>query len=132
MPWVIEVEGQLVGQVTISGISYGAAMTGSAGYWIDRAYAGRGIVPAAVALAFDHLVGPAGLHRLEVAIRPENGPSLRVVEKLGFREEGMRKRFLHVDGQWRDHRVFALTREEVPEGLLTRWHASRWCSESGG
>jgi ribosomal-protein-alanine N-acetyltransferase len=47
---------------------------------------------------------------------------LRVVAKLGFREEGLRRRYLHVDGDWRDHRIFALTREEVPDGLLARWH----------
>lgn len=48
-----------------------------------------------------------------------------MVEKLGFREEGLRPRYLHIDGAWRDHLVFALTAEEVPEGLLTRWRRSR-------
>jgi ribosomal-protein-alanine N-acetyltransferase len=123
LPWVIELDGTLVGQMTISAISRGAALSGSAGYWIGESYAGRGLAPLALALAFDHAVGAAGLHRIEVAIRPENGPSLRVVEKLWFREEGLRPSFLHVNGQWRDHRVFALTREEVPGGLLSRWNA---------
>ena len=45
-----------------------------------------------------------------------------MVEKLGFREEGLRPRYLHIDGAWRDHLVYALTAEEVPEGLLNRWH----------
>ncbi|MDR0593316.1 MAG: GNAT family N-acetyltransferase [Bifidobacteriaceae bacterium] len=125
MPWVIEYEDAMVGQVTISSITRGAVQSGAIGYWIDRGAAGRGIVPAAVALAFDHAVTSAGLHRLEIAIRPENGPSLRVVEKLGFREEGLRPRYLHVNGHWRDHRVFALTREEVPEGLTARWRAAQ-------
>jgi ribosomal-protein-alanine N-acetyltransferase len=48
-----------------------------------------------------------------------------VVEKLGFREEGLRPRYLHIDGAWRDHLVFALTAEELPEGLLARWHRAR-------
>ncbi len=48
-----------------------------------------------------------------------------MVEKLGFREEGLRPRYLHIDGAWRDHLVYALTAEEVPEGLLTRWRRSR-------
>ena len=65
------------------------------------------------------------LHRIEICIRPENGRSLRVVEKLGFREEGMRPRFLHINGDWRDHRVFALNAEEVPDGLLNRYLADR-------
>jgi ribosomal-protein-alanine N-acetyltransferase len=47
-----------------------------------------------------------------------------VVEKLGFREEGIRPRYLHIDGGWRDHLVFALTADEVPEGLLRRWRGN--------
>ncbi|MDR2347935.1 MAG: GNAT family N-acetyltransferase [Bifidobacteriaceae bacterium] len=125
LPWMIEYQGEMVGQVSVSGISRGAAQNGTIGYWIAQAVAGRGIAPTAVALAFDHAVTAGRLHRLEIAIRPENGPSLRVAEKLGFRPEGLRRRYLHVDGQWRDHLIFALTREEVPEGLLARWRASR-------
>jgi ribosomal-protein-alanine N-acetyltransferase len=124
MPWVIEYQGSMVGQLNINGIARGAAQNGSIGYWVGREVAGRGITPTAVAMAFDHAVTAGRLHRLEIAIRPENRPSLRVAEKLGFRDEGLRPRYLHVDGQWRDHRVFALTREEVPEGLLARWRAS--------
>ena len=55
---------------------------------------------------------------MEICIRPENHASLRVVEKLGFRYEGLRRRFIHIDGDWRDHYAFALVREEVPEGVL--------------
>jgi ribosomal-protein-alanine N-acetyltransferase len=61
------------------------------------------------------------LHRMEICIRPENGPSLRVVEKLGFRYEGLRRRFIHINGEWRDHYSFALVAEEVPRGVLRRW-----------
>ena len=49
----------------------------------------------------------------------------RVVAKLGFRPEGLRPRYLHIDGDWRDHLVFALNAEEVPEGLLRRWENLR-------
>lgn len=123
LPFVIELDGRFVGQVTVAGIVRGSACTASIGYWIDEAVAGRGIVPTAVALVADHCFGPVGLHRLEIAIRPENAPSLRVVAKLGLREEGLRERFLHIDGRWRDHRVFAVTSEEVPGGLLARLRA---------
>ncbi len=54
-------------------------------------------------------------------MRPDNAASLRVVRKLGFREEGLHPRFLYIDGAWRDHLGFALTAEDVPEGVLTRW-----------
>ena len=62
-----------------------------------------------------------GLHRIEVAIRPENHSSLRVVEKLGFTEVGFAPGYLHIDGDWRDHRLFAITVEECAGGLLRRW-----------
>lgn len=115
----------IVGQLTVSSIVWGSAMMATLGYWVDQARAGHGIAPTAVALATDHCFKTLGLHRMEINIRPENGPSLRVVEKLGFRDEGYRPRFLHIDGEWADHRSFALTAEEVPEGLLTPWLASR-------
>ena len=98
---------------------------GSAGYWVARDVAGRGVIPTALALAVDHCFFTVGLHRIEVNIRPENTASLRVVQKLGFRQEGVRERFLHIDGDWRDHLSFALTVDEVPDGLLRRWRASR-------
>ncbi len=120
LPFVVEYDGRFVGQLTVSGIVRGSAQFGSVGYWIDEAYAGRGIMPRAVALVIDHCFGPVGLHRIEVAVRPENTSSLRVVAKLGFTEIGLARRFLHIDGDWRDHRLFAITREEVPLGMLHR------------
>ena len=98
-----------------------------AGYWVDSRVAGRGVIPTALALAVDHAFGPGGLHRIEVNIRPENRPSRRVVEKLGFREEAYHARYLHIDGAWRDHIGYAMTSEEVAAegGLLARWHRVR-------
>ncbi|GAB3190911.1 GNAT family protein [Nesterenkonia suensis] len=111
---------RMVGQVTAGPIIGGSARTASLGYWMDQGHAGRGLMPAAVALACDHLFFVRGLHRVEISIRPENSASLRVVEKLGFREEGLRERFLHISGSWADHRSFALTSEEIGDGLLAR------------
>ena len=123
LPWALTYEGRFAGQLTVGGISRGSLMSGYIGYWIDQAVAGRGIMPTAVALATDHCFSQVGLHRVEINIRPENAASLRVVEKLGFRPEGTRERYLHIDGDWRDHLTFALCAEEVPEGLLARWQA---------
>jgi len=120
LPFVITVDGDFAGQLTVSHIVGGSAQFGSIGYWIDQRYAGRGYVPLAVAMACDYCWFERRLHRLDVAIRPENAASLRVVEKLGFREVGYAPRFLHIDGDWRDHRLFALTVEEAPEGLVSR------------
>jgi [ribosomal protein S5]-alanine N-acetyltransferase len=124
LPFALTVDGDLVGQLSVSGITWGALRGAHIGYWIAEEMAGLGIVPTAVALASDYCFAELQLHRVEINIRPENLASLRVVEKLGFREEGVRQRFLHIDGAWRDHRSFALTAEEVPVGgLLAAWRA---------
>lgn len=120
LPFAVEVESRFAGQVTVNNVIRGSAQMASVGYWLDQRYAGRGIVPRAVALVVDHCFTEVGLHRIEIAIRPENSNSLRVVEKLGLLEVGFAPRFLHIDGHWRDHRIFAVTREEVPEGLSCR------------
>ncbi|MCL8026836.1 GNAT family N-acetyltransferase [Nocardioides bruguierae] len=120
-PFVIEVGGEFAGQVTINNVVRGSAMFGSVGYWLDRRFAGRGVMPRAVAMVLDHGFARLGLHRVEIAIRPENSNSLRVVEKLGLPEIGYAPGYLHIDGDWRDHRLYAITREQVPTtGLLVR------------
>jgi ribosomal-protein-alanine N-acetyltransferase len=119
-PFAIDIDGRFAGQITVNNIVRGSAQFASVGYWIDKTYAGRGAVPRAVALVIDHCFAVAGLHRIEICIRPENSNSLRVVEKLGIREIGYAPRFLHIDGAWRDHRIYAITVEECPEGLLAR------------
>ncbi len=120
MPFAIDVNGRFAGQITVNNIVRGSAQFASVGYWLDRGFAGRGVMPVAVALVVDHCFNAAGLHRIEIAIRPENSNSLRVVEKLGLAEYGYAPRFLHIDGHWRDHRLYAVTTEECPGGLLQR------------
>jgi [ribosomal protein S5]-alanine N-acetyltransferase len=71
------------------------------------------------------------MHRLEASIRPENVASRRVVEKLGFRDEGVRVRQLHINGAWRDHVCYAMTAEEASHGLMPRWRSSLAASRSG-
>jgi len=119
-PFAIEVDDRFIGQLTVNNIVRGSAQFASMGYWIDQAYAGRGIVPRAVAMAIDHCFFTAGLHRVEICVRPENTNSLRVVEKLGLHEVGLAPRFLHIDGAWRDHRIYAVTVEECPSGMVHR------------
>lgn len=118
LPFVIEVGGQLAGQLNLSNIVLGSFRSCTAGYWVARTFAGRLVTPTALALAGDFAMGTLGLHRLEVNIRPENAASLAVVRKLGFRDEGMRLRLLHIDGAWRDHRSFAVTTEDLAGGTL--------------
>ncbi|GEN79749.1 GNAT family N-acetyltransferase [Actinotalea fermentans] len=125
LPFAVVHAGELVGQLTVASVTRGSLCSASVGYWVSEHVAGRGIIPTAVALAVDHCLGPVGLHRVEIAIRPENAASLRVVAKLGLREEGVRERYLHIQGGWRDHRTFAVTAEEVPGGLVARWRRTR-------
>jgi ribosomal-protein-alanine N-acetyltransferase len=121
LPFVIEASGVVVGQLNVANMLYGSVSSAVIGYWVVPEVAGRGIVPTAVALASDYLFNIVGMHRIEIDIRPENKPSLRVVEKLGFRYEGLKQGYIHINGAWRDHYVFALTHEEVPDGVLNRW-----------
>ena len=125
LPFSIRYDSRFVGQLNVSSVIRGSLDSASLGYWIDRRVAGRGVMPTAVALVTDHCFWNVGLHRVEVNIRPENMASRQVVEKLGFREEGVRVRFLHIAGEWRDHLSYALPREEVPGGLLSRWNRER-------
>jgi len=121
LPYVIEYGGQIAGQLNVSSISYGSLSSATIGYWVSERFAGKNATPTAVALATDHCFFGLGLHRMEICIRPENAPSLRVVEKLGFRYEGLRRRYIHINGDWRDHFCFALTVDELPVGVLRRW-----------
>lgn len=120
LPFAVEVEDRFSGQVTVNNVQRGSAQAASIGYWLDQRVAGRGIMPLAVAMVIDHCLGPVGLHRIEVCVRPENSNSLRVVEKLGLMEVGYAPRFLHIDGDWRDHRIFQVTVEDCPGGLVKR------------
>ena len=121
LPFAIRVDGRLVGQVTIDNIVRGALRSGYLGYWIDRDVAGRGMASLAVALVCDHAFGEVGLHRVQADIRPENVPSQRLVERLGFQKEGLLRRYLDIDGDWRDHLAYALLADDLPGGVLARW-----------
>jgi ribosomal-protein-alanine N-acetyltransferase len=118
---------RLVGHINLGSIVRRAFSSAYVGYWVDSRVAGRGVIPTALALAVDHAFGAGGLHRVEINIRPENGPSRRVVEKLGFREEAYHPRYMHIDGAWRDHLGYAMTSEEVAAegGLVARWRRLR-------
>jgi [ribosomal protein S5]-alanine N-acetyltransferase len=123
LPFAVRVEGRLAGQVTLDNVVRGALRSGYLGYWIDRSVAGRGMASLAVALVCDHAFGAVGLHRIEADIRPENQPSQRLVERLGFQREGLLRRYLDIDGDWRDHFSYALLAEDLPGGVLAHWQA---------
>ena len=96
----------LIGQINLGGIIYGALRGGHIGYWISKEYSNRGYMTEAVNMVTDFAFNELALHRLEINIRPENEPSIRVAEKCGYLYEGLRPRYLHIDGAWRDHHCF--------------------------
>ncbi|MDO4244301.1 MAG: GNAT family protein [Actinomyces sp.] len=123
MALVIEVDGALAGQVAVAPISWGALCSASLGYWLGSDWEGRGVMSLAVAMVLDHLLGPeVGLHRVEINVRPENARSLALCRRLGLREEGLRRSYMHVDGAWADHVSFAVVAEEMAStsGFVTR------------
>lgn len=120
LPFAICYDGEMVGQLTVAGVTWGSARWAQIGYWIAESHAGRGLTTLAVAMTVDHCFATVGLHRIEIAIRPENTSSLRVVEKLGFSRIGVSRAYLHIDGDWRDHVLFAMTADEASGRLVDR------------
>lgn len=121
LPFTVTVDGALAGQVMVGNVVREPLLSGYIGYWVDSTRAGGGVATAAVALAVDHCFSGVGLHRVEATVRPENAASRRVLAKLGFREEGLLRRYLEVAGDWRDHLLLATTVEDaLPDGLVVR------------
>ena len=100
----------LVGGITLSNIRRGAAQTGTAGYWIGAAFQRQGYMQAALNALCRHAFDRLGLHRVEAACMPDNQASMNLLRKCGFTEEGYARQYLRINGQWRDHVLFSLTR----------------------
>lgn len=103
---------QLLGGVTLGNIRRGAAQSASIGYWIGQPYTGRGMMTAAVGAVLQVAFERLALNRVEAACRPANAASLRVLEKNGFRREGLARGYLQVDGAWHDHVLLAILADE--------------------
>jgi ribosomal-protein-alanine N-acetyltransferase len=106
--------GRLAGGITLGNIRHGVSQSGHIGYWIGERYAGRGLMTDAVGVlvrfAFDRLQ----LHRVEAACIPDNIRSIRVLEKAGFRREGLLRSYLRINGAWQDHYLYARIIDDVP------------------
>jgi ribosomal-protein-alanine N-acetyltransferase len=122
------VDNAFCGEVNLNNVVRGAMQTGTIGYWIDQAKAGKAYTAEAVIVLAKFAFEELHLHRLEVCIIPRNTNSLRVMEKVGFRNEGIAQRFLEINGVWEDHHRFAITVEEwmVRKDELSReWLAAQ-------
>ena len=109
--YIIIKDSQRVGFIALGGISYGPSRSAFIGYWVTENFANQGIVTRAVQLVTQHAFTDLRLHRIEINVRPENQPSIRVAMKAGYELEGKRSKYLHIDGAWRDHLCFVATRE---------------------
>ncbi len=96
----------IAGTITVSDVVRGAFHSAHVGYWIDAARNGRGLATRAVADAVEFAFGDGGLHRVQAATLVDNHPSQRVLEKNGFEQIGLARRYLHIGGDWRDHILF--------------------------
>ncbi|MEU3737818.1 MULTISPECIES: GNAT family protein [unclassified Streptomyces] len=101
--------GQIVGGVNINDIVRGTLQSGVLGYTAYASTAGRGYMTEGLGLVVRFAFDELGLHRLEANIQPDNLPSLKLVERLGFRREGYSPAFQHINGEWCDHERWALT-----------------------
>ena len=116
LPFAIEYCGELAGQLTVSSITYGSLRSAAVGYWVGRRVAGHGVTPTAVAMVADHCFFVLGLHRIEAACLVENEASKNLLVRTGFCQEGLARRYLMINGQWADHLLFALLKEEAQLG----------------
>ena len=98
----------LTGGVGLSNLRRGVAETGSLGYWIGEPFARQRYMSAALPLVLDFAFDRLRLHRVEAACLPENHASHRLLLKSGFREEGMARAYLKINGSWRDHLLFGM------------------------
>jgi len=100
--------GGLVGGVTLCNVRRGVTQSCTLGYWIGAQYAQQGYMTAAMRAVVPFVFDSLDLHRLEAACLPTNTASMRLLEKTGFRREGLARRYLRINGGWQDHLLYAL------------------------
>ena len=103
---------QLVGVYNLSQIARGGFQNAYLGYYAFTPLAGTGLMRAAMPLVFAHAFDELELHRLQANVQPDNVRSRKLLESTGWREEGFAPKYLFIDGDWRDHVLYAITVED--------------------
>ncbi|MFF4899440.1 GNAT family N-acetyltransferase [Streptomyces sp. NPDC001068] len=108
VPWVMQAEQdrRIVGAITLSGISLGPFCSSYVGYWVAGDQQGRGLATAALERVCEIARDDLGLHRIEASTLIDNTTSQRVLKKCGFETIGDAPQYLHINGEWRDSRLF--------------------------
>lgn len=102
----------LVGGLSLTNVRRGVTQTATLGYWCGQPFAHQGHTSEAVRLLLDHAFGALALHRIEAGCLPDNLPSRGLLQKVGLREEGYARGYLRINGEWADHVLFGVTKEE--------------------
>jgi ribosomal-protein-alanine N-acetyltransferase len=113
-------DGVILGGLNLSQIARGSFQSAFLGYWIGAPYRREGYMSQAIPLFLDHAFGALKLHRIEANICPENKPSIALVQRVGFRCEGLGRRYLKIDGRWRDHEHWTILSEDWRAGRRRR------------
>jgi [ribosomal protein S5]-alanine N-acetyltransferase len=106
----------LIGGCTLSNVRRGVTQCCALGYWVGERFARQGYMFDAVRALVPFIFKTLGLHRIEAACLPSNDPSKSLLGKVGFREEGLARRYLQINGEWQDHVLFALLVDEARLG----------------
>ena len=103
-----EEDDALMGGLSFGHVRRGVSQAATLGYWMGESYAGKGHMTRAARAACAYAFEKRGFHRIEAACLPTNEPSKRLLERVGFKQEGYARSYLNINGQWRDHLLYAL------------------------
>jgi ribosomal-protein-alanine N-acetyltransferase len=106
----------LIGGCTLSNVRRGVTQCCTLGYWVGEPYARQGYMTEAIKALLPFVFRTLGLHRIEAACLTANDASRSLLLRCGFREEGLARRYLLINGVWSDHLLFALLADEAPLG----------------
>jgi len=112
--WFVGFENEVVGSVSLKNISHSMGYA-EIGYGIAESHHRRGIATAAVSLLVDKVFAETALRKLIAFVHDENQASRRVLEKLGFQEEGLLREHYMIGGEPKDEIIYGLLRREWSE-----------------
>ena len=108
----------LMGGITVSNVQRGVAQSCSVGYWIGESFPGGGYMTEGLTCVLEHCFSSHGMHRVEAACMPNNNASQALLKRCGFRGEGYARKYLKINGAWRDHLLFAV--------IASEWRRPNW------